>query len=363
MVVPNGNGLGPQGQTLVKAATTGGDVDTLELIIVNSINANGVLGVAGGIPGSTGIPGTPHSGAIVVTDTFCDKQFGSGYTALVGAHELGHTIGLFHNTEMDGHHSPLGDDVASGSQNLMYWRPTAARTLSTNQRAVIGPTRRWRHEDSGITMLLCWRCLTATPIRLAPASSGCWRGTSRPTPRSGRTARSGRRSRAHHHRHRRARQLDGAPARDRRARRCAVQAGLELLRATSAAPRRHEGLPGLDVEVCARTLPRFGESVFRDLVALLTHPAVDARRLAAAGLAQLGLPEARAPLSLRLAAERDPDVQAALVRALAHSTTALTSPDPRPRRPMASLLPLFASLISLCAGRHRAAQSASGAAA
>jgi hypothetical protein len=95
-------------------------------------------------------------------------------------------------------------------------------------------------------------------------------------------------------------------------------AGLELLRAIIRRnPTAKEGLDGVDVEVCARTLPRFGPTVFRDLVALLMHPAVDARRFAAAGLAELGLPEARAPLSLRLAAERDPDVQASLVRALA----------------------------------------------
>lgn len=152
--------LNPEGSTgpetqldnLLKIATGGDEADVLELVLVSEIRVAGssgemiILGIAGGIPGSVGIPGTPHSGAALAVGSFCEFSGGADpdweMLATTAAHELGHTLGLWHNTEQDGSHSPLGDDVSQGANNLMYWMADGSGQgswglLTPRQKAVI----------------------------------------------------------------------------------------------------------------------------------------------------------------------------------------------------------------------------------
>ena len=103
------------------------------------------LGIAAGIPGPNGIPGTAASGVMVSVDTHLDGDGETLLTDLMGetmAHEVGHQLGLFHTTEDTGtEHDPIGDtpecDVeydldgdgeltaeeceAAGGRNFMFW--------------------------------------------------------------------------------------------------------------------------------------------------------------------------------------------------------------------------------------------------
>jgi hypothetical protein len=142
--------------TVVRAATTGGqDPGDLEAVlktatsnqpttvgmdvtIVRSItdpqgNQVGILGIAGGIPSSP-ILGTPHSGAIVSMDTLC--LLGASGFAETTAHEIGHTLGLFHNVESSGRVDPL-PDTSGSRQNLMYWEENGGYAISAQQGQVM----------------------------------------------------------------------------------------------------------------------------------------------------------------------------------------------------------------------------------
>ncbi len=113
----------PQLDNELKTATLGDTPDALEVVIVKRIDTGNqnfeVLGVAGGIPGSTGIPGTIHSGAAVSLSSLCNM--GPDSFAVTAAHELGHTLGLYHSQEQDGSTDPLADTKANPTGNLMYW--------------------------------------------------------------------------------------------------------------------------------------------------------------------------------------------------------------------------------------------------
>jgi hypothetical protein len=138
--VPTG-AAAPELDALLKQATTGDTPDALELVIVRQIaNATDpnfeILGIAGGIPGSPGIPGTVHSGAAVSLSTLCADSSGKLF-AITAAHELGHTLGLFHSVEQDGHVDPITDNDSDGPGNLMYWEENSGMHLSPQQGQVL----------------------------------------------------------------------------------------------------------------------------------------------------------------------------------------------------------------------------------
>jgi len=127
-------GVNPQLDSLLKTATTGDMPDALEMVVVKHINSSmqgfEILGYAGGIPASTGIPGTVHSGVAVSLTTLCTCNFGQDCFAETAAHELGHSLGLFHTQEQNGQMDPLSDTKANPTKNLMYWEEGNSLNLS-----------------------------------------------------------------------------------------------------------------------------------------------------------------------------------------------------------------------------------------
>lgn len=111
-------------ENLLRTATTGDTPDALEVVLVKSIlgGSNGfeILGVSGGIPASTGIPGTVHSGVTASLSSLCFDKTGHQF-AITIAHELGHSMGLFHNIEENGATDWITDNDSDKSKNLMYW--------------------------------------------------------------------------------------------------------------------------------------------------------------------------------------------------------------------------------------------------
>jgi hypothetical protein len=125
---------------ILRTATAGhGTTAGLDVVIVRQIQDpsgqnSGVLGIAGGIPGSPEV-GTAHSGAVVSVQNLCATTSAFGP---VVAHETGHTLGLYHNIESDTvHHDPLTDTMSDGTNNLMYWAENMGRHLTPQQGNVV----------------------------------------------------------------------------------------------------------------------------------------------------------------------------------------------------------------------------------
>lgn len=128
----------PDLDNVLQAATSNASTRPgLDVVLVRAItdpngNQNGVLGVAGGIPGSP-LLATPHSGAVVSIQNLCFGQ----PLGIVAAHETAHTLGLFHSVEQAGQHDPLTDTAGDGTSNLMYWAENSGRHLSMQQGQVL----------------------------------------------------------------------------------------------------------------------------------------------------------------------------------------------------------------------------------
>ena len=129
---------------VLKKGTAGGKPDALQVVIVKRITGGQggnfeVLGVAGGIPASLGIPGTPHSGATVSLSSLCGdpRDRTQRVFSSTVAHELGHTLGLFHNVEQDRSEDNLGDNDGDGERNLMYWVEQSSVNRLTPQQAQV----------------------------------------------------------------------------------------------------------------------------------------------------------------------------------------------------------------------------------
>jgi hypothetical protein len=121
---------------------SGGGAD---LVLVRAINPNGILGIAGGIPSAPGIKNNPRTGAVFAMELLCIPA--AMYTleslGLTAAHELGHTFGLSHPVESDGHTDSLGpgpgpsESTLQGPMNLMYWLASGGELLTAEQGQVL----------------------------------------------------------------------------------------------------------------------------------------------------------------------------------------------------------------------------------
>ncbi len=102
-----------------------------------------VLGISGGAPGPVAVQGTGRSVVIVTTES----NVGPGIVpdiGLVMAHELGHYLGLFHNSENNfggfqpAIDDPLSDTPSNDNNNLMYFNgATKGASLSAQQGVVM----------------------------------------------------------------------------------------------------------------------------------------------------------------------------------------------------------------------------------
>ena len=97
----------------------------LNVFLISSFSGDmeGVLGVSGGIPGSPGLHGGPISGVVFATEGLLGQSsiFMNG-NELLGqtmAHEIGHYLGLFHTSEMQGDQTdPINDTPSCPSATI-----------------------------------------------------------------------------------------------------------------------------------------------------------------------------------------------------------------------------------------------------
>lgn len=132
------------------ALSAGLDDGGVSLFVIAKMGA--LLGISGGTPGATGFHGSARSGVALALDAA-----GLERADQVLFHELGHQLGLFHTSEMDGLEiEPLSDTpactaerdsdgdgilrarecVGHGADNLMFWEGTGT-LLSPQQVEVL----------------------------------------------------------------------------------------------------------------------------------------------------------------------------------------------------------------------------------
>lgn len=84
------------------ASSNGQQGDSLNVFFVRNITSGItggiILGLAGGIPGPSGVHGTVHSGLMMSMQTGCFEVYGINPAGVL-AHEIGHYLGLSHNME------------------------------------------------------------------------------------------------------------------------------------------------------------------------------------------------------------------------------------------------------------------------
>lgn len=114
----------------------------VHVYLVDSLWASGssgggiIAGIAGGIPGAVGVPGTGQSGVAVVVNPALSLSL----IGIVAAHEIGHFLGLYHSTEQDGSGDALDDTKTGDTSNLMHWAAVEGdQRLSSSQ----GQAIRW----------------------------------------------------------------------------------------------------------------------------------------------------------------------------------------------------------------------------
>ena len=137
-------------QTLFEQSGDASLDQRVNLFIVGDLQGdlNGAAGIAGGIPIPMDMNGTIHSGVVIF------RQGSGTLTGEVMAHEVGHSLGMYHSTEFDGSTDPITDTVSCAaatigsnpgacpdSNNVMFPQVTGGfDSFSTGQGAVLRPT-------------------------------------------------------------------------------------------------------------------------------------------------------------------------------------------------------------------------------
>ncbi|MEM9863106.1 MAG: zinc-dependent metalloprotease family protein [Myxococcota bacterium] len=122
----------------------------LDIYLVRGFSADdGLLGVAGGIPGPAGVGQTSSSGVVIAFDQSIVGTTGI-FSGQILAHEIGHFLGLYHSTEQPGVDAFGGGDVIADTalgnrRNLMYFAVQEIRgelndDMSTGQSFVAART-------------------------------------------------------------------------------------------------------------------------------------------------------------------------------------------------------------------------------
>ena len=115
-----------------------------------------ILGIAGGIPGPSGVQGTTRSAVLVSTQDLSGTVGGAGGKDTFGAtmaHELGHYLGLFHTSELSfGQqqlHDPLPDTPENDKTNLMYFESSSYGAVLTEDQGFVLRNNPWVYSKSG----------------------------------------------------------------------------------------------------------------------------------------------------------------------------------------------------------------------